>query len=1084
MEKRVFSWLYVYMVLAVLVLFAPYWLWWLKPETKLDLLIVDKTVPDRSYHEHQGLVWVLNQQKYVHGNGKRYKAARDYAGFAPKQDETYEVRPLPKEMARYDAVYIVDTYGIYEEEFVHKQTDGARAKVYGGLERQEMELLWRFARQGGKTLIAEFNSMAHPTEKEVRASFAQLFGLEWTGWIGRYFPDLNSQEVPVWVKENYKAQYGKAFSFRGPGMVLVDESDRLLVLDRRDLGGGGVMFSSTKAGEARWGGKMRTSYSYWFDIVKPLDERMVLATYTLSLSERGKEKLRAIGLPFSFPAVVRYETKTYQSYYFCGDYADQGELPSVYQTVGLDVWRKWTEDGRSDNGAAFYWKAYVPMMKAILREIKAYKEDGKLQDAVQTVEQSGVRLAGTVGRDYLQVYRNGRWEPLLIKGVNLGISKPGAFPGEAKITKEEYFRWLQYIGAMGANAIRVYTIHPPAFYEALYEYNQIAKQPLYLFHGVWIDERTMLRTKDVWAPEVSEAFRTDIRRTIDLVHGKARIAKRPGYAGGMYRYDLSPYVLGWIFGVEWDPDVVAATNEKHPKQGDYRGKYVYTKGASPFEAWLARMIDEAVAYETETYGWQRPVSFTNWVTTDLLRHPAEPFVKEDFVSVNPNVMYATDELQAGLFASYHIYPYYPDFLNREEKYVSYVDQRGEQNSYAAYLHDMKAAHRMPILVAEFGVPSSRGMAHRNVHGKNQGFLSEQEQGTIDRELFEDIVHEWMAGGLLFSWQDEWFKRTWNTMDYDNRNRRPFWLNVQTNEQQFGLLRFEPGPSAAAMMKVDGRKDDWTFNGIRPAWTEGKRALYVTSDEGYLYVRLDSGRITDRTTVYMAFDTIPNQGQSLLPGLSGVRTAGIDFALVIHGEQSARLLVDSYYDTFYFHYGKELHMMPAAPYANRKDNGVYHPIRLTLNKKLEEVRGKAVPFDSYETGVLRFGTANPDDEAYDSLTDISVSRDGDMYEIRLPWALLNVTDPSRREVMGDMWSKGGLKSRVIVEGIRLGLYVEDGDDSFSFPAMNGNVLPAARFYEYTWPVWEAPRYHERLKQSYEVMKEAFSRVDIAKQQGVE
>jgi hypothetical protein len=178
------------------------------------------------------------------------------------------------------------------------------------------------------------------------------------------------------------------------------------------------------------------------------------------------------------------------------------------------------------------------------------------------------------------------------------------------------------------------------------------------------------------------------------------------------------------------------------------------------------------------------------------------------------------------------------------------------------------------------------------------------------------------------------------------------------------------------------------------------------------------------------------------------------------------------------------MMPAAPYANRKDNGVYHPIRLTLNKKLEETRGKAVPFDSYETGVLRFGTANPDDAAYDSLADISVSRDGDMYEIRLPWALLNVTDPSRREVMGDMWSKGGLKSRVMIEGIRLGLYVKDEDDSFSFPAMNGNVLPAERFYEYAWPVWEAPRYHERLKRSYEVMKEAFSRVNIAIQQGAE
>ena len=48
----------------------------------------------------------------------------------------------------------------------------------------------------------------------------------------------------------------------------------------------------------------------------------------------------------------------------------------------------------------------------------------------------------------------------------------------------------------------------------------------------------------------------------------------------------------------------------------------------------------------------------------------------------------------------------------------------------------------------------------------------------------------MAGGLVFSWHDEWFKRTWNTMDYDHPDRRPFWDNIQTNEQHFGLLCFD------------------------------------------------------------------------------------------------------------------------------------------------------------------------------------------------------------------------------------------------------------------------------------------------------
>ncbi len=114
---------------------------------------------------------------------------------------------------------------------------------------------------------------------------------------------------------------------------------------------------------------------------------------------------------------------------------------------------------------------------------------------------------------------------------------------------------------------------------------------------------------------------------------------------------------------------------------------------------------------------------------------------------------------------------------------------------------------MPVLVAEFGVPSSRGMTHVNVDGMNQGFLSETEQGQMDTRLFQSIVSEGYAGGLLFTWQDEWFKRTWNTMDLDNSNRRPYWNNQQTNEQHFGLLSFDPGKKESAII-VDGESIDW------------------------------------------------------------------------------------------------------------------------------------------------------------------------------------------------------------------------------------------------------------------------------------
>ena len=158
--------------------------------------------------------------------------------------------------------------------------------------------------------------------------------------------------------------------------------------------------------------------------------------------------------------------------------------------------------------------------------------------------------------------------------------------------------------------------------------------------------------------------------------------------------------------------MVLSTNEKHKGMKDLKGEYLYTEEAQPFEVWISTMMDEAVSYETSTYKWQRPVSFTNWVTTDLLDHPYEPSEKEDMVSVDPNVIKATDQLYTGLFASYHIYPYYPHFLNYEPAYINYLDHRGEKNNYAGYLNDMKKHHTMPLVVAEFGVPGSRGWLYQ------------------------------------------------------------------------------------------------------------------------------------------------------------------------------------------------------------------------------------------------------------------------------------------------------------------------------------------------------------------------------------
>ena len=140
------------------------------------------------------------------------------------------------------------------------------------------------------------------------------------------------------------------------------------------------------------------------------------------------------------------------------------------------------------------------------------------------------------------------------------------------------------------------------------------------------------------------------------------------------------------------------------------------------------MCDTAASYEARSYGLARAVSFVNWPTLDPMRHPteterggAEAEHDEDAYSVDP----ATDpaRIAAGLgsgflgyFANYHVYPYYPDFMNLDPGYGAHRDRHGVCH-YAGYLADLKAHTRgIPLLIGEYGVPTSRAIAHLHPEG--------------------------------------------------------------------------------------------------------------------------------------------------------------------------------------------------------------------------------------------------------------------------------------------------------------------------------------------------------------------------------
>jgi hypothetical protein len=118
-------------------------------------------------------------------------------------------------------------------------------------------------------------------------------------------------------------------------------------------------------------------------------------------------------------------------------------------------------------------------------------------------------------------YTGQEFQSLILKGINLGSSPPGYFPGEIAyaISPDMYERWIEMMSQSGFNAIRIYTLHPPVFYEKLAEYNyRHPSSPLFLFQGVWLDEvENGSESGEYDLIARSEAFTDNIKEVIDIM---------------------------------------------------------------------------------------------------------------------------------------------------------------------------------------------------------------------------------------------------------------------------------------------------------------------------------------------------------------------------------------------------------------------------------------------------------------------------------------------------------------------------------------------------------------------------------------
>ena len=616
-----------------------------------------------------------------------------------------------------------------------------------------------------------------------------------------------------------------------------------------------------------------------------------------------------------------------------------------------------------------------------------------------------------------------------LAGVNLGATTPGHQPGELAISAADYRRWFAEMGGLGVRAVRIYTIHPPAFYDELAAYNRAhSAAPLYLVQGVYLpDESYTEKPRGLYDPAVSAAFAAELRDAVGAVNGDLDRAPRRGRADGHWRADVTPWLAGWIVGVEWDPFGVLRTDRVDRGAPAVHGRYFRsTPEATPTERWLAGNMNRLATLEAER-GLSTPVAFTNWPTTDPFRHPTEPLQREDLVGVDANHVQPTAAWPGGTFASYHAYPYYPDFQRHEPALRRYTVD-GKADPYAGYLAELRAHHApMPVMITEFGVPSSIGSAHAGPLGRDQGAHTEQEAMRTDAELLRVILRERLAGAFLFSWIDEWFKATWNTLPRQQpvADRRQVWHDPWTNEQWFGLVASDAGPPNPV-----GRVVQESGTGIRE--------IGLATDPSWLHLRLHLDH-PPKGQLLLGFDVVSG-GAPRLPGSKSADGAS-DYAVVLDldkgtGQAYVRPALDPL----------PLDYAPLPHGVIRATDGWDEILLSTNRSRVVPTTGKRLPYETMDVGKLRRGTWDPASSAYDSLATWQAK--GQDVTIRIPWMQLGIVDPSSRRALVPR-RRNGMPVATTVSVPKVGLRVVSPTDGTARATL-------------TWDPWNVIHPTERLK----------------------
>lgn len=652
------------------------------------------------------------------------------------------------------------------------------------------------------------------------------------------------------------------------------------------------------------------------------------------------------------------------------------------------------------------------------------------------------------------VKENGQYKTIEIKGVDLSASMPAHYASDKAPTKEDYMRWLTQIADMGSNTIRVFTIMDDDFYNAFYQYNQTHQKPLYLLQGIQVEDAINYGSKSAYSHKFMGSLIDSGKKAIDIIHGR----KIDIVDGEKYFKNISPWVIGYLVGHEWSADTIAYTDHNVSHDGNYEGAYFSTtKNASAFEGMLAQVMDEMMKYENDKYNMQHIIGFVNAPNTDFLEYK-DMYARQlnKYAYLDGEHIKPTKLLDSGYYVGYRMFDFCDNFTNylsvrQKQELAPMIDKIDSSHAYSGYLDLLSQYHSVPVIMTGYGFSTSRGALKQDVEP-----LTEKEQGEKLLEVWKDAREADWAGVTISTWQDQWERRTWNTAFSTNLSNNYLWHDLQSDGQNYGIMAYLPEKEAC--VNIDGVFDEWKKSD--QILNTEKYALSLRADHEALYLLVNGKNVSENTKLYIPIDINENVGSKFYSDKLKFNR-NVDHLLCIDGKQSTRLLIHERYNAmranfYYEQTGKD-------PYTNipeKHDDDFSVAAMAVRNSVLIDTtdimnlaeRKKEALMKKWDTGNLRYGNGNRNNKSYDSLADFHFGNEG--VEVRIPWQLLNISDPVYKQAHKDYYENYGVKTKKIKN-----FYIGVQDDTQEIKMQKVKFPNLSKHVEF----------REHLKQSYEMIK---------------